>query len=132
MRGAEFLHVLPLLAVSESEASLRTQIGRLYYAVYLESRQWCEWHLGYLRQRNAREHAEVQRLLHSMDPKLVESLSFLRAYRNTADYDMEVSPETLVKQFADAVDRSEQVLAALATLSPPGSSNPEPTDAGDE
>lgn len=120
MRGAEFLDVLPLLAVSESEASLRTRIGRLYYSVYLESRLWCEQHLGYQRERFSREHAEVQRLLSSLDPKLVEDLWFLRAYRNTADYDMDVSLETLVMQYADAVDRSKRVMAALATLPVPG------------
>lgn len=42
MRGRAFLDILPLLAPIQTEASVRTQIGRLYYGVYnIDARQRC-------------------------------------------------------------------------------------------
>jgi hypothetical protein len=96
----------------------------MYYAAYLEAREWCETRLGYQRERFGREHADVQRMLMALDPDLADSLAFLRGYRNTADYDLHVSVDTLRAQKADAMDRVENVIARLDTLVPPAPADP--------
>lgn len=56
IQGRDLLTVVELLESVETEAAMRTQIGRFYYAVFLEVRDWCERNLGYSRVRLAREH----------------------------------------------------------------------------
>lgn len=119
MRGRDFLEILPLLAPAETEPSIRTQIGRIYYGAYLEARQWCETNLGYERTRLGREHSQVQKLLAGIDGVILEDLVFLRTYRNTADYDLHVSMDTLKLQLADALDRAEIVISRLDDLHVP-------------
>jgi hypothetical protein len=63
-----------------------------------------------------REHADVPRLLRNLDPELVTSLTFLRQYRNAADYDMEVSESTLSHQVMAALDLSGAVISRLDAL----------------
>ncbi len=120
MRGRDFLEIVTFLQPLDSEASLRSQIGRIYYAAYLEARAWCETHLGYRRVRLGREHAEVQRMLTAIDSDIADSLAFLRDYRNTADYDLHVSADTLLGQNADALDRVGSIIARLDELAVPG------------
>ncbi|HYI25758.1 MAG TPA: hypothetical protein VD767_10140 [Thermomicrobiales bacterium] len=129
MRGRDFLDIVGVLKPVESEASLRTRVGRMYYAAYLEARGWCEIHLGYQRVKLGREPADVQRMLAAIDSDIADNLAFLRGYRNTADYDLNVSSETLLMQHADALDRVNVVIGLLETLEPPLSepeSTPEP------
>jgi len=77
MRGREFIEVAVWLESLGTEASLRSQTSRLYYAVYLEARAWCEDHLGYIRTRYSREHADVARLINARDTDLADDLAFL-------------------------------------------------------
>jgi len=100
MRGREFLRVAEFLKELKTEGSLRTQVSRFYYAAYLESRAYCERIMGYNRTRSSAEHAENPRLFQSVDPEVTASLAFLRELRNTADYDMDVSLETVALQFS--------------------------------
>ncbi len=129
MKGRAFLDVLPLLTPVETEASIRTQIGRTYYAAYLEAREWCEVNLGYKRERLGREHGEVARMLSPLDPTLEEDLAFLRTFRNTADYDLHISIETLLLQRDESMKRAERVLLGLGDLTIP---QPEEDDDTDE
>lgn len=116
MRGREFLDVLPYLEGLESEASLRTRIGRCYCAAFLEARAWRQRHLGYVRTRSASEHAEIPRLLRTVDPALTASLAFLRGLRNSADYNMELSPETVALQVLGTRVRAKSAIARLDAL----------------
>jgi len=59
IRGTDFLTIVEILDRHPSDAAMRTQIGRLYYAAFLEVRSWCESHLGYSRVRMAREHQAI-------------------------------------------------------------------------
>lgn len=59
-------------------------------------------------------------MLASIDVDLADSLAFLRAYRNTADYDLHVSVDTLLGQKADALDRVESIIARLDESAAPG------------
>ncbi|CAN0506578.1 unnamed protein product, partial [Phaeothamnion confervicola] len=74
---------------------------RAYYAAYLEARSFCEAHLGFERSRKGSEHQEVPRQIGSVDPVLMVRLTFLRKSRNTADYDLDVSAETMVRVATD-------------------------------
>ena len=117
MRGRDYLEGLT------SEASLRTAIGRVYFAAYLECRFWCENHLGYQRQQLGREHKEVARLLNPRNPDITDNLTFLRAYRNTADYDLGVSVTTLQDEYRNAIDRAKLVISFLEALPIPEGSH---------
>lgn len=66
IQGRDLLTVVKVLERVETEAAMRTQVGRLYYAVFLEVRSWCEASLGYSRIRLAREHQAVANLLSSL------------------------------------------------------------------
>lgn len=123
MNGREFLDVANFLQQLDSEASLRCQVGRIYYAAYLEARAWCETHLDYQRMRLGREHVEVPALLAALDNEIADDLRFLRSYRNTADYELHVSKETILTTRGSALARASNVLARLDTLEPP---SPEP------
>lgn len=120
MRGWDFLEVAQFLESLQTEASLRAQIGRIYYAAYLEARSWCETNLGYQRERLGREHIEIPRMLALIDPDLPVDLAFLRTYRNTADYDLHVSTDTLALEHVDALKRAAHVRERLDTLEIPG------------
>ena len=118
MRERAFLDVAGYVEDLEIEASLRTQIGRLYYSAYFEARTWCEQNLDYTRTRFAREHAEVARLLTELDSDLADNLAFLRVFRNAADYDMEMPAETVLLQLGESRRRAANVIARLDSLGP--------------
>jgi hypothetical protein len=60
-------------------------------------------------------------MLGLLEPDLLEDLAFLRSYRNTADYDLHVSTETLALEHADALKRAGHVRDLLDALPIPGS-----------
>ena len=125
MRGRDFLEVVEYLLPLRGEASIRAQIGRLYYAAYLESRTWCEANLGYERLQYAREHADVQRMLAAIDSDLATKLKFMRTYRNTADYDLRISLATLELQLVNARDWVQDIFQRLEALSSPQVNEPD-------
>lgn len=120
MRGREFVVVASWLEGLESEASLRSQTSRLYYAAYIEARTWCEDNLNYVRTRFSREHADVTRLINAQDSDLADDLAFLRGYRNAADYDMNLALDTVALQCLDAQRRATLIIARLDELAAPG------------
>ena len=113
IRGRVLLAVVELLAAVDTEASLRTQIGRLYYATFLEVSAWCEADLGYSRVRMAREHQAIANLLASVDPTLADRLGTLRISRNAADYDDALSKAEIVQLHDIAVEMSTAILERL-------------------
>ncbi len=119
MRGREFMDVASWLEGLDSEASLRSRTSRLYYAAYLEARAWCEDHVRYTRTRYSREHADVARLINARDANLADDLAFLRSYRNTADYDMDLTLDTCTLQSLDARRRAIRIIARLDELATP-------------
>lgn len=113
MEGREFLDVADLLLLDHRESFLRSSIGRSYYAAYLEARSFCERYLGFERTASSREHQQVATLMVGLDTSVADTLRFLRGYRNTADYDIHVSNQT-VRLTADRSRRSaDYVIAAL-------------------
>lgn len=93
IRGRDLLDIVEVLEDLDTEAAIRTQIGRLYYAAFLEVRTWCEIHLGYSRVRMAREHQALANAMSSLDPNLTSDMHLLRDIRNAADYDEFLSVE---------------------------------------
>lgn len=117
IQGRDFLRVVTLFVEHHDEAFVRTSTGRAYYAAYLECRHFCEVHLGYVRRRTAREHNAVARLLKTADPELSDQLSFLRGIRNAADYDLELSWETVSRQATQSAAVAVRIIARLDELS---------------
>lgn len=116
MRGREFLDIVSHLESVESEASLRTRTGRLYYAAFLEARSYCVLRLDYRLTRSARVHADIPRLLRKLDVDLADNLEFLREFRNVADYDLDISQDTVVMQAQQARRRADSIIARLEHL----------------
>lgn len=98
IRGRDFLEVRQYLVGLDGEASARTRTGRAYYAAFLEALAHCERHHGYQRRRGPSEHAEIARLLATVEPGLVVNLENLRRLRNTADYELSTSTDIIVEQ----------------------------------
>jgi hypothetical protein len=87
IHGRDFLEIVTILESYASSASMRTRIGRFYYAAFLECRAYCETRWGYERSRMAREHQAIADLIGSKDRILADALKVLRVARNAADYD---------------------------------------------
>lgn len=114
--GRRFLLVADALAEHEGEEFVRARIGRLYYAVWLEARSFCEEHLGYSRTGMAREHQAIASLLGTIDSAIPLELRALRGARNQADYDIDLE-EVKVRNLLDgALMSSARVLARLEDL----------------
>lgn len=116
IRGTDLLAVVEILDLHPSEAAMRTQIGRLYCAAFLEARRWCENHLGYSRVKMAREHQVLANLLAGIDPELHVSLRALRETRNAADYDDHLTPAQVADLLIYARGLAAVTLTKLATL----------------
>jgi hypothetical protein len=116
------IHARDLLTVAEAcagrdeEPWIRTSIDRFYYAAFLASREYCEDHLGYVRMRFGREHGEVPRLLMHRDAHIADQLLFLRSIRNAADYDLNLSKETMIRNLDDGRILSRMIIARLDEL----------------
>ncbi len=122
MRGRDFLDVARYLEEAEGEAFYRTRVGRAYYAAYLETRSYCVLAFNYDRTRTSREHRDVQRLISTVDREVSTSLRFLRSYRNAADYDLELSTNTIRRNVTQAERLAVMIIVRLdelATGSPP-------------
>ncbi|MGI8484746.1 MAG: hypothetical protein ACR2OU_10845 [Thermomicrobiales bacterium] len=116
MQGRDFLEVARYLQTSDGEAYLRTRIGRAYYAAYLEARTYCEVHLDYSRTKSSREHQDVPKMIRDVDSFLADELAFLRSYRTTADYDLDISIDTIEANIVHAETKAVFVIAGLDAL----------------
>jgi len=116
IRRRDFLKVEAFPGDQHDDEFVRTRIGRLYYAAYVEARGFCEVNLGYVRTRQGREHQDVPCLLSAVEPDLSSSIRFLRNLRNAADYDLDLSLETIRLNLADALTLSHEILARLDEL----------------
>lgn len=114
--GEDFLAVADVLGESSGEAFVRSRIGRLYYAVYLEARQYCEAHLGHSRERLARAHQVIAALLRSLDPELEMELRLLRRARNEADYEDQLPARYIDDLLERSVLSSSRILERLTQL----------------
>lgn len=72
--------------INEDEASVRTSIGRAYYASFLIARG----KLG-LMSRHSNIHHKVIESLYGINPMIANKLHSLRRLRNLANYDVYVS-----------------------------------------
>lgn len=114
IRGRDMLPVVDALERLETEAAMRTQVGRLSYATFLEARAWCEANLGYSRLRLAREHQALADALSSIDLNLETDMRYLRKARNAVDYDEFLSGDDVrdLKRRAQAL--TQAILAKLS------------------
>lgn len=85
--GRDYLPIIECLTADTSSASMRTRIGRCYYAAFLECRAYCERRMGYTRSKMAREHQAIANLISMEDQSIADALKDLRLARNAADYD---------------------------------------------
>ena len=116
MQGRRFLEVAQRLSLETEEPFLRTRVGRAYYSAYLEVRQFCEDHLHYQRTKSSREHQEVPAMIRSVDPDIVVKLALLRKYRNDADYEMNLTLDTLAHNVDDGEAFAREIIARLDEL----------------
>lgn len=113
MIGREFIAIAVQLRSTRSEAAHRTRISRAYYAAFLEARQFVGDHAGMKRVRSSATHRLVAEALATFDPQFQIDLSILRGMRNGADYDVELSPETLALQADQATILAASIIHRL-------------------
>lgn len=116
MRGLSFLEVAEMLGQHPGEAWHRTRIGRLYYGVYLEYRQFCIERMGFIPRKFASEHRVVNDLIRARDQNLGNLLRELREARNQADYDLETPPDEIARLLATSVMLASTLMIRLDTL----------------
>lgn len=116
IRARDLLEVAETCADRDEEPWIRTAIGRFYYAALIASREYCEDHLGYVRTRLGREHAEVPRLLVHNSTDIADQLLFLRSIRNAADYDLHLSIATMHRNLDDGRELARMIIARLDEL----------------
>lgn len=93
--GRDYLPIIERLTADSSSASMRTQIGRYYYAAFLECRAYCERRMGYNREKMAREHQAIANPIGVQDPSVAVASKELRLARNAADYDETLSEDVV-------------------------------------
>jgi len=116
MEGRDFLAVAHHLRSQTDEASVRTRIGRAYYAAFLEARSYCEQHLGFVRTMSSREHHDIARLIRPVDRDMANMLKFLRGFRNAADYDLHLSSSTMGRDVVISEDFAADIISRLDKL----------------
>lgn len=125
IEGREFREVARILVEIKSEASQRTQIGRSYYAAFLEARHYCEHHLNFVRTQSPREHSEVANALGRVEPQLKVDLAFLRSIRNGADYDVDLSAATIQLQADPSQRLARSIIARFDELTTRSTNEPD-------
>ncbi|MGB3329636.1 MAG: hypothetical protein WBA46_11825, partial [Thermomicrobiales bacterium] len=66
--------------------------------------------------KTAHEHRDVRTLIQRSAPQLDDKLFFLRRYRNTADYDLHVDPETIAVNTEHALFLAREIIDHLDRL----------------
>ncbi len=86
--GTDVRKVATFLSRFSGEASTRAQIGRLYYAAFIDARHMCQYQFEFTPTGGGEDHDLVRRCLRDQarDPVLSENLLKLRIMRNKADY----------------------------------------------
>lgn len=116
MRGIQFLEVANELGQHRGEAWHRTRIGRLYYGVYLEYRQFCIESMGLVPRKFASEHRVVNDMIRTRDQNSGNLLRELREARNQADYDLETPSKEITRLLSTSVVIADALMARLKTL----------------
>ncbi|MGB3307860.1 MAG: hypothetical protein WBA63_16855 [Thermomicrobiales bacterium] len=116
IRGRDFLTVVDHLRAKDGEIYKRTSFSRAYYAAFLEARGFSNDYLGHAQTRSANEHQRVPTVLHELDPGLAANMRFLRRLQNNADYDINLSSDTIARSAVDAEDFATRIIARLDEL----------------
>ncbi len=100
--GQRIADIAKFLEAKEGIASKRAQIGRLYYAAFIEARRYCEGNLGFVPTGGPDDHGEIRKLMDAKDPALAMKMDNLRKLRNQADYRDHIPSQKLEGNLRDA------------------------------
>ncbi len=129
MIGREFIAIAVQLRTTRTEAAYRTRISRAYYAAFLEARQFAGERAAMASNRSSATHRLVAEALAPFDAQFQIDLGILRGMRNGADYDLDLSPETLALQADQASALAASVIARLDQYA--SSTDPDTRDLND-
>ncbi len=82
-----------------SEAEQRTAMSRLYYATFLVCRDFFARDRSVSFGKGSKVHGDVITALESIDENLADDLNQLREARNSADYDLYMTIDTLMGDY---------------------------------
>lgn len=102
--GAQIAQIAVHLQRHAGLASKRTQIGRLYYAAFIDARHYCKTRHGFVPTGRSKDHEEVRRIIRDqcVDPGIARRLGTLRYLRNLADYRDHIQSQHLDGHLTDA------------------------------
>ena len=86
----EFLQIARRLARENSQASSRTAVGRIYYALFLTARESLLDRVGASFTNSGQDHGSVYRALRSQNRAIARRFDQLRRLRGLCDYDLTV------------------------------------------
>lgn len=129
--GPDLIRVAAVLSshMQNDEAGDRAQIGRIYYAAFLECRRYCESSHNYVRKTGgSSDHKDIPNLLSSKKAiplggqmaSVAYHLRLLRVLRNAADYDEFETRAKIAKMLADAQVHGKLLSTNLIVLGEPG------------
>jgi uncharacterized protein (UPF0332 family) len=104
----DFLDIAQKLE-KNSEARIRTSVGRAYYASFLTARNALA-----INEKTPQVHRKVLDMLYSKNPVIANKLHYLRRLRNLADYDTELAMG--VKDAEKAVGFAEEIIIKVSDM----------------
>lgn len=116
--GREFRDTAVFLKRKDGPGSKRSQISRLYYAVFVDARHLCANRYGYIPGGKARDHQEIQDTIlnKARDKTLYEDLGKLRDLRNLSDYRDQLSPNQLNSGLQEAYELASRISLRISAL----------------
>lgn len=106
---SDFLDVARKLE-KNNEASIRTSVGRAYYASFLTARN-----VLFIDEKTPQVHRKVLGMLYNKNPVIANKLHYLRRQRNLADYNTEL---TMGEKDAErAIKFAEEIIMEVSSSS---------------
>lgn len=113
--GAQIAEIAVHLERHTGRASKRTQIGRLYYAAFIDARHYCKTRHGFVPTGGAKDHEVVRKIIREQcaDPGIAKRLRTLRDLRNLADYRDDIQSQKLDGYLTDARKHASDISERL-------------------
>ncbi len=113
--GAQIAKIAVHLQRHAGLASKRTQIGRLYYAAFIDARHFCKTTYGFVPTGGSEDHKEIRNVIRDRcsDPAIADRLHQLRGLRNRADYREDIQSQHLDGYLTDARELAADISERL-------------------
>lgn len=117
LKLADYLYATNQVCSSRYEAHLRAAISRGYYAAFCSARNFARSHDGLLLRNSGKDHADVKDFYKKNNDKNKKKIGLnldrLRKFRNSADYDNEITYDVLIEYTQATLEDANKVILLL-------------------